>query len=447
MESLDELRKEIETLRLALASKSDEVEKLKRILNENLPNWEASGGKIPKIVDSKATLKPLSKTKLTKGDIERYSRQLILPELRVGGQENIKASSALVVGCGGLGCPAAAYLAGAGVGRIGVIDHDTVEVSNLHRQVLHTQSRIGVSKAASLAASLAEINSSIEVVPYNIALTSSTALAIISQYDIVLDCTDNVATRYLLNDACVLSGLPLVSGSALRWEGQLTVYNFKGGPTYRCLYPEPPPPSAVTNCSDGGVLGAVPGVIGCLQALETVKILSGMDACYSGSLFLFDGLEGKGRLVKLRGRREGVKVTELIDYEQFCGSSATDKDGEVALLPFDQRITARKLAEVIKNQTRHLLVDVRPEVEMELCSIPNSINLPLARLKEGKDEDVDRLRREGEGKPIYIICRRGNDSQEGVREVKNFLPDLDVFDVVGGLHAWAKNVDNDFPMY
>jgi len=235
MESLDELRKEIETLRLALASKSDEVEKLKRILNENLPNWEASGGKILKIVDSKATLKPLSKTKLTKGDIERYSRQLILPELRVGGQENIKASSALVVGCGGLGCPAAAYLAGAGVGRIGVIDHDTVEVSNLHRQVLHTQSRIGVSKAASLAASLAEINSSIEVVPYNIALTSSTALAIISQYDIVLDCTDNVATRYLLNDACVLSGLPLVSGSALRWEGQLTVYNFKGGPTYRCL--------------------------------------------------------------------------------------------------------------------------------------------------------------------------------------------------------------------
>jgi len=447
MESLNELRKEIETLRLALSSKSDEVEKLKRILNKNLPNWEASSGKMPTIVDSKATLKPLSKTRLTKGDIERYSRQLILPELRVGGQENLKASSALVVGCGGLGCPAAAYLAGAGVGRIGVIDHDTVEVSNLHRQVLHTQSRIGVSKAASLAASLAEINSSIEVVPYNIALTSSTALAIISQYDIVLDCTDNVATRYLLNDACVLSGLPLVSGSALRWEGQLTVYNFKGGPTYRCLYPEPPPPSAVTNCSDGGVLGAVPGVIGCLQALETVKILSGMDACYSGSLFLFDGLEGKCRIVKLRGRREGVEVTELIDYEQFCGASATDKDGEVALLPFDQRITARKLAEVIENETPHLLLDVRPEVEMELCSIPNSINLPLARLKEGKDEDVDRLRRQGEGKPIYVICRRGNDSQEGVREVKNFLPDFDVCDVVGGLHAWAKNVDNDFPMY
>jgi len=183
-------------------------------------------------------------------------------------------------------------------------------------------------------------------VPYNIALTSSTALAIICQFDIVLDCTDNVATRYLLSDACVLSNRPLVSGSALRWEGQLTVYNFKGGPTYRCLYPEPPPPSAVTNCSDGGVLGAVPGVIGCLQALETVKMLSGMEPCYSGSLFLFDGLDGRGRLVKLRGRRDEAQVSKLIDYEQFCGSSATDKDGKVVLLPPDQRVTARQLAEV-----------------------------------------------------------------------------------------------------
>jgi len=352
-----------------------------------------------------------------------------------------------VVGCGGLGCPAAAYLAGAGVGRIGLIDHDTVEVSNLHRQVLHTQFRIGISKAVSLAASLTGINPSLEVRPYNISLTSSTALAIISQYDIVLDCTDNVATRYLLSDACVLSQLPLVSGSALRWEGQLTVYNFKNGPTYRCLYPEPPPPTAVTNCSDGGVLGAVPGVIGCLQALETVKILSGMDPCYSGKLFLFDGLEGRGRVVKLRGRREGQQVTRLIDYEQFCGSSATDKDGEVKLLPLAQRVKAGQLAEMMDRNLPYLLVDVRPEVEVEMCAISNSINLPLARLKEGREEDTALLQNERKGCPVYVICRRGNDSQEGVRELRKLLPEVDVFDVVGGLHAWAKTVDNDFPIY
>jgi len=446
MASLIELRTEIERLKTALASSNEEVERLKQILSDNLPNWEDCAS-LPHTVDPKFVPEPLTMSKLTKEDIERYSRQLILPELRVGGQEKLKASSALVVGCGGLGCPAAAYLAGAGVGRIGLVDHDTVEVSNLHRQVLHMQSRVGVSKAVSLAASLAGINPSVEVVPYNVALTSSTALAIICQYDIVLDCTDNVATRYLLSDACVLSDLPLVSGSALRWEGQLTVYNFKGGPTYRCLYPEPPPPSAVTNCSDGGVLGAVPGVIGCLQALETVKMLSGMEPCYSGSLFLFDGLDGRGRVVKLRGRRDGAQVTKLIDYEQFCGSSATDKDGEVVLLTPDERVTARQLAEKMGSNSPYLLVDVRPEVEVEMCSIQNAVNLPLARLKEGREEDAALLQREGKSRPIYMICRRGNDSQEGVREVKKLLPEVDVFDMVGGLHAWAKTVDNDFPIY
>jgi len=196
-----------------------------------------------------------------------------------------------VVGCGGLGCPAAAYLAAAGVGRLGLADHDTLELSNLHRQVLHTQARVGVAKAVSLATSLAALNPSVEVVPYTVALTSATALALVGQYDVVLDCTDNVATRYLLSDACVMLGKPLVSGAALRWEGQVTVYNHRGGPTYRCLYPEPPPAAAVTSCSEGGVLGAVPGVIGCLQALETVKVLAGLEPAYSGSLLLFDGLE------------------------------------------------------------------------------------------------------------------------------------------------------------
>ena len=275
-----------------------------------------------------------------------------------------QGSSALIVGCGGLGCPAAAYLSAAGVGRVGLVDHDTVELSNLHRQVLHTQARIGTGKAVSLAISLAALNPSVDIVPYKLALTSSTALAIIKQYDIVLDCTDNVATRYLLSDACLLAAKPLVSGSALRWEGQLTTYNHEGGPTYRCIHPNPPPADTVTNCSEGGVMGAVPGVIGSLQALETIKILSGVGPSYSGSLLVFDGSEGKAKVVKLRKRKKEAEeeVTELIDYEQFCGAAATDKDGEVTLLPPEERITVQQLSAIKGSEEPHLVVDVRPEV-------------------------------------------------------------------------------------
>ena len=310
-----------------------------------------------------------------------------------------------MVGCGGLGCPAAAYLAAAGVGRLGLVDHDTLELSNLHRQVLHTQARVGVAKAVSLATSMAALNPSVEVVPYTVALTSATALGLIGQYDVVLDCTDNVATRYLLSDACVMLGRPLVSGSALRWEGQVTVYNHRGGPTYRCLYPEPPPAAAVTSCSEGGVLGAVPGVIGCLQALETVKVLAGLQPAYSGSLLLFDGLEGRARLVKLRGRKEGAEVRELIDYEQFCGAAAVEGPAKVEELGRGERVTARELAEVRRGPAAHLVVDVRPEVEVEICRLEGSVSLPLARLAARGEGLLEVLRPGGRAIPIFLICR------------------------------------------
>ena len=213
------------------------------------------------------------------------------------------------------------------MGRLGLVDHDEVELSNLHRQVGHTQARLGVNKARSLAASLEELNSEVEVVRYERVLDSSNALAIIASHDVVVDCSDNVATRYLLSDACVMLDKPLVSGSALRWEGQLTVYNYRGGPTYRCLYPQPPAPDTVTNCSDGGVLGAVVGVIGSLQALETIKILGGPGPSYSGVMMVYDGLEGRVRNIKLRARRENSGVSELVDYVQFCGAAPTDKVG------------------------------------------------------------------------------------------------------------------------
>ncbi|OZJ05966.1 hypothetical protein BZG36_01257 [Bifiguratus adelaidae] len=217
---------------------------------------------------------PLSVPKLSNGEILRYGRQLILPNFGPKGQLKLRNASILIAGAGGLGSPAALYLGASGLGRLGIIDHDTVDTSNLHRQVIHTEDRVGVNKAESAKMAIKQINSLCEVVAYDLLLDSSNALNIIRNYDVVIDATDNAATRYLLNDACVLAGKPLVSGSALRLDGQLTIYNYRGGPCYRCLYPTPPPPETVTNCADGGVLGIVPGIIGCLEALEAIKIIT-----------------------------------------------------------------------------------------------------------------------------------------------------------------------------
>uniref|UniRef100_A0A663EMS3 Molybdenum cofactor synthesis 3 n=1 Tax=Aquila chrysaetos chrysaetos TaxID=223781 RepID=A0A663EMS3_AQUCH len=268
-------------------------------------------------------LPPLpARASLNAADILRYSRQLVLPELGVRGQLLLARSSVLVVGCGGLGCPLAQYLAAAGVGRLGLVDHDVVETSNLHRQVLHGEARRGLPKALSAAAALRLLNSTVQYVPYCGALSPRTALELVRQYDVVADCSDNVPTRYLVNDACVLAGKPLVSGSALRLEGQLIVYNYQGGPCYRCLFPKPPPPETVTNCADGGVLGVVPGIVGCIQALEVLKIASGMGSSFSQFMLMFDAREGRFRNIKLRPKKpdcavcgDNPSVTCLQDYE------------------------------------------------------------------------------------------------------------------------------------
>jgi len=359
-----------------LEEKNAEVEQLKLRLKQ---------------LDEKQTnthpLPPLPKC-LDNAGIARYSRQLILPEIGPNGQRLLSATSVLIVGCGGLGCPAAIYLAAAGIGRLGLVDHDTVELSNLHRQILHTEHRLDVKKSESVAAACHGINSSVHCVPYHLALDSSNAADIIKQYNIVVDATDNVATRYLLNDACVLLGKPLVSGSALRFEGQLTVYNYSGGPCYRCLYPKPPPPETVTNCSDGGVLGVVPGIIGSIQALEVIKIAAGMPgSSYSKRLLLFDALEATFRTIRLRDRQpncaicgDNPSITKLIDYEQFCGRRATDKSGNITLLTDVERISVTEYKAILDEEQEHILVDVRLPVELEICQLPNNntINIPIA---------------------------------------------------------------------
>uniref|UniRef100_A0A3P9JGN4 Adenylyltransferase and sulfurtransferase MOCS3 n=1 Tax=Oryzias latipes TaxID=8090 RepID=A0A3P9JGN4_ORYLA len=446
---LEEKEKEIAALRSKLAR----VEKASEL----------------KIQDKVTTLSPLTaKPSLSNEDIMRYSRQLLLPDLGVQGQLKLSQTSVLVVGCGGLGCPLAQYLAAAGIGRLGLLDYDEVELSNLHRQVLHGEENQGQAKALSAARSVKRLNSGVECIPYHLQLSPENALQLVQQYDIVADCSDNVPTRYLVNDACVLSGKPLVSASALRMEGQLTVYNYHGGPCYRCLYPVPPPPETVTNCSDGGVLGVVPGIMGCLQALEVLKIASGQGTACGQQLLLFDAQNARFRSIRLRPKQpscvvcgEIPSVTRLVDYEAFCGSAATDKCRKLNLLSKDQRITVQDYKSIIDSTGPHILLDVRPLVEVEICSLPSSLNIPLSSLEEKKSKDIQLLQEKisqvkqqmagDQQAPVYVVCKLGNDSQKAVQLLEKMsgeeVDGITVKDIAGGLMAWAKMIDPSFPRY
>lgn len=401
------------------------------------------------------TEKPTSKhTKLSNDDIARYSRQLILPDFGVTGQLKLKNSSVLIVGMGGLGCPAGQYLAAAGCGHLGLVDYDKVERNNLHRQTLHTVARCGMSKAESARISLLELNPNCEITCYSRLLNRFNALNILRSYDVVLDCTDNVATRYLLNDACVMLHKPLVSGSALKLDGQLTVYNFGAqGPCYRCIYPVPPPPEAVTNCGDGGVLGAVTGTIGSMQALEAVKLIVGMGDVLAGRLLIFDGLSCQFRNIRIRSKRANCHVcssqpliTELVDYEIFCGMHANDKEVPLQLLEPEQRISVTEYTTSLQSKN-HLLFDVRPPAEFEICQLPMSINVPLAQILD--DSYLRKFGQQLETKelPVVVVCRRGNDSQIAVQHMNNRFPEHSIRDLKGGLHAWTEIIDPDFPIY
>ncbi|XP_036605184.1 adenylyltransferase and sulfurtransferase MOCS3 [Trichosurus vulpecula] len=451
---------EVLALEAEVALREEEL----RLLRQRLE--AATAEPFPRQAREPAPLAP--KAALSREEILRYSRQLVLPELGVRGQLRLAASSVLVVGCGGLGCPLAQYLAAAGVGRLGLVDHDVVELSNLHRQVLHGEARAGQAKAHSATAAIGRLNSAVQCVPYAEALTPATALDLVRRYDVVADCSDNVPTRYLVSDACVLAGRPLVSASALRLEGQLTVYHYQDGPCYRCVFPTPPPAETVTNCADGGVLGVVPGVLGCLQALEVIKIAAGLGPSYSGSLLLFDALGGQFRCIRLRGRRSDCvvcgdqpTVTRLQDYEAFCGSSATDKCRSLQLLSQEERVSTAHYKRVLDAGEPHLLLDVRPKVEVDICCLPHALHIPLSHLERRDVESLELLRdaiRKGKQNiqkgtlfPIYVICKLGNDSQKAVKVLQSLsIKELDSFlarDIVGGLMAWATKIDPTFPQY
>eukprot|EP01132_Coremiostelium_polycephalum_P002598 gene2598-3219_t len=406
-------------------------------------------------------------------EIERYGRQLITPGIGVSGQVKLVRARVLVVGCGGLGCPVALYLASAGIGTIGLVDYDTVEVGNLHRQIGHNESRIGVPKSDSLAQQLKSINHLVQVEPYNLIFTSETALEIVKKYDVIIDASDNVATRYLINDACVLAGKPLVSGSALKWDGQITVYNYNNGPCYRCLFPTPPPPETVTRCSDGGVLGPIVGVIGSLQALEAIKIITeNKEGVLSGKLLIYDGSVCSFRTVRIRGKQSSCticgtspSITQLIDYTQFCRSNYSESAGPVAdRLEQSRIITVNQYNEILEKQLDHLLIDVRPKIQYEICSLPNSLNIPIEEIH--KPESIELIKETVSTRinntetttttisnnnimdlPIYVVCRRGNKSQDAIKILEEKLNNYTFKHIKDGLQGWNQEIDNSFPIY
>ncbi|KAF2128116.1 molybdopterin biosynthesis protein moeB [Dothidotthia symphoricarpi CBS 119687] len=431
-------------------------------------------------------------------EYRRYGRQLIMPEVGLQGQLRLREASVLVVGVGGLGCPAAAYLVGAGVGSVGLVDGDVVEESNLHRQILHSTARVGMTKVESAMVALNSLNPNVKLVPHKARLSPENAISIFKDYDIVLDCTDTPASRYLISDTCVATRKPLISASALRIDGQLMVLNNpplppgdpNGGPCYRCIFPKPPPPETVVSCGDGGILGPVVGVMGVLQALEAIKVLTRpaptspadpptllLFSAYSTPLF---------RSIRLRARKptcaacssQATITPETLhsgatDYVQFCGLTRP-----VDALTPQERVSADSYAKLrsgvnpftgsLLSKDSHILVDVRERVQFELCSIDGSINIPFSAVSgtpgaahgsgfravdgdmEGQEAEwVARLR--GTEKPIFVVCRLGNDSQVTVRKMKElglgFGGKRFIGDIRGGLSAWRDRVDGEFPNY
>ncbi|XP_043692292.1 adenylyltransferase and sulfurtransferase MOCS3 [Telopea speciosissima] len=400
---------------------------------------------------------------LSPDNIYRYSRHLVLSSFGVQGQSSLLRSSILVVGAGGLGAPALLYLAACGVGRIGIVDHDVVELNNLHRQIIHTEAFIGQSKVESAAAACRAINSTVQIEEHKEALRASNALEILSKYDIVIDATDNAPSRYMISDCCVVLGKPLVSGAAVGVEGQLTIYNHNGGPCYRCLFPMPPPTTACQSCSDNGVLGVVPGIIGCLQALEAIKVATAIGEPLSGRMLLLDAISARIRIVKIRGRcleceacGENAVFTQQLfrdfDYEKFTQSPLKRPPLKLNLLPDNARISTAEYKEKVINGEAHVLVDVRPAHHFKIVSLPKSLNIPLSSLESKLSDISSALKREeertssGSGASLYVVCRRGNDSQRAV-QLLHKMGLTSARDIIGGIEAWARDVDPNFPTY
>ncbi len=385
----------------------------------------------------------LDEIQLLPEEYARYSRHLILPEVGLEGQKRLKAASVLCVGTGGLGSPLLLYLAAAGIGRIGIVDFDVVDHSNLQRQVIHGTSWVGKPKIESAKNRIHEINPYCQVDLYNTALSAANALDIIRPYDIVVDGTDNFPTRYLVNDACVLLDKPNVYGSIFRFEGQATVFNYQGGPNYRDLYPEPPPPGMVPSCAEGGVLGILPGIIGVIQATETVKIVLGKGTTLSGRLVLYDALEMKFRELKLRPNPIRPVIEELIDYEQFCGiPQAKAAEAEEQSMLAEMTVTELK-ALIDSGAKDFVLIDVRNPNEYDIAKIPGAVLIPLPDIEQGKG--IESVKALLNGHRLIAHCKMGGRSAKALTILKE--AGIEGTNVKGGIQAWSREVDSSVLEY
>jgi len=380
---------------------------------------------------------------LSSDEVLRYSRHLIIPEVALSGQLKLKQAKVLLVGAGGLGAPLGLYLAAAGVGTIGVIDADVVDHTNLQRQVQFGTGDVGVPKLEATERRLKDLNPYVNIIKHETWLSSENALDIIKDYDVVVDGTDNFPTRYLVNDACVMLGKPNVYGSIFRFEGQISVFHAQQGPCYRCLYPEPPPPGLVPSCAEGGVLGVLPGSVGTLQAIETVKLILGIGDPLIGRLLRFDALEMSFREYKLRKDPncpvcgEHPTVTELIDYVQFCGVTPEPKPTEIVAPEW--QITPTELVALRQAGQHPLVVDVREPHEREIAAIPDSILIPVGDI-------AARMHELDSSQEIVLYCRTGVRSAKALEQLRaagfNKLKNL-----TGGIHAWADEIDPSVPKY
>jgi adenylyltransferase/sulfurtransferase len=374
---------------------------------------------------------------LTVDEVARYSRHLIIPDVGVTGQKRLKNAKVLVVGAGGLGSPALLYLAAAGVGTLGIVDFDVVDESNLQRQVIHGVSDVGRPKAESARDSIREINPHVEVVLHAERLDSDNALDVFGPYDLILDGTDNFATRYLVNDACVLLGKPYVWGSIYRFEGQASIFWDRYGPNYRDLYPDPPPPGMVPSCAEGGVLGVLCASIGSIMVTEAIKLICGIGEPLLGRLMVYDALEMSYRTIKVRKDPVGQEITQLIDYEEFCGV-VSDEAQQAAS---GSTISAQELKDMLDAGKEPYLVDVREPVEYEIVKIPGGVLIPKDRILSG-----EALAELPQDQPLVLYCRTGIRSAEALAAVKA-AGFRDAVHVRGGVTAWATQVDPSLPTY
>lgn len=385
----------------------------------------------------------LDEIQLSKDEYERYSRHLILPEVGLDGQKRLKAASVLCIGSGGLGSPLLLYLAAAGIGNLGLVDFDVVDSSNLQRQVIHGTSWVGKPKIQSAKERILEINPHCQVDLYETLLNSENALEIMAPYDIIVDGTDNFPTRYLVNDACVLLNKPNVYGSIFRFEGQATVFNYEGGPNYRDLFPEPPPPGMVPSCAEGGVLGILPGIIGVIQATETVKIILGQGDTLSGRLLLYNSLNMTFRELKLGLNPERPVIEKLIDYQQFCGIPQA-KEEEAKRQMDIKEMNVQELKELMDSGADDfVLIDVRNPHEYDIAKISGSVLVPLPDIEQGSG--VAKVKELVNGHRLIAHCKKGGRSAKALGILKE--AGIEGINVKGGITAWSQEIDSSVPQY